>query len=594
VHEANEAEEALEGSDQPIESMPELRAIVYTELSDFQRRDDELSIIVEYLESKGDDSVGEEEKYPYYSLEEKVLMKSTSHGRVIAVPKGLRNRVMYLFHNHPLSAHAGVDRMVARLKPVYYWSGMDKDIRNWVKGCAKCTKIKTPRHTLHGKLKPFGHGAPFQILQVDIVGPFPETQKGNRYWLTIIDRYTRWLEFVPMPTKTAEDVVTALFKEWIARYGVPEVILSDNGLEFRNNLLSSLSEKLGVRRQFSAPYHPKTNGLCERVHRFAKEALGSIVDSKVRDWDEYLPMLAFAHRTSPVIGLGFSPYEMVTGRRAKLPGDFNIDEHEEIPSDRRKYFRKLSKVLAKMQKVMDVRQAIVDEKAMMMANTRRKDINIEPGASVLVRRSVPMKGLARKLVPKWSGPHKVVARAHDNNNVYVIQVGNDHRLVNIEDIHVFDASVQENADIDDDGSALFSGVGHEDPDDEKVEEISQAEDDIKLGDYVVLQELSGEKGCYLAKAISDGGGVTPAEYHVYNRMSEKQRFYPVWLRVNKRGKEVKYFMTKGGVSDEPMLVSCGKEWRMLAKKVQLESGFITEASKAALGGVYFELPAGRK
>jgi hypothetical protein len=66
---------------------------------------------VEYLESKGDDSVGEEEKYPYYSLEEKVLMKSTSHGRVIAVPKVLRNRVMYLFHNHPLSAHAGVDRM---------------------------------------------------------------------------------------------------------------------------------------------------------------------------------------------------------------------------------------------------------------------------------------------------------------------------------------------------------------------------------------------------------------------------------------------------------------------------------------------------
>jgi hypothetical protein len=111
---------------------------------------------------------------------------------------------------------------------------------------------------------------------------------------------------------------------------------------------------------------------------------------------------------------------------------------------------------------------------------------------------------------------------------------------------------------------------------------------------VVLQELSGEKGCYLAKAISDGGGVTPAEYHVYNRMSERQRFYPVWLRINKRGKEVKYFMTKGGVSDEPMLVSCGKEWRMLAKKVQLESGFITEASKVALGDVYSELPAGRK
>jgi transposase InsO family protein len=590
---SQEAAVTLDELGQFIESMPELNAIVYAELRDRQREDEELLPIIDALEDK---HIGDKEKMaklPYHYIQDQVLMKSTPHGKVIVVPSKLKTKVLYLFHNHPLSAHAGMDRMVARLKPVYYWKGMDKDVKNWVKSCAKCAKMKTPKHSLHGKLQSFGHGGPFSIIQMDIVGPFTESAKGNCYWLTIIDRYSRWLEFIPLPGKSAEDVASALFKEWIARYGVPSTILSDNGLEFRNNLLNALSERLGVRRQFSAPYHPKTNGLCERVHRFAKEALGSILDSKLRQWDEFLPMLAFAHRTSPIVGLGFSPYELVMGKKAKLPGDFKIGEDQEVSQDKRKYFNSLSKIMAKMQKVMNVRQAMVDERA-SMGNSRRKEVDISPGESVLIRRFTPMQGVARKLTPKWSGPFKVVGKAHGSRNAYVVHVRDTDRVVNIEDIHVFDGAMQERERDSSDDDSLFVGAQQDPVEGTSQEEKGLGEQDIQAGSFVILKEVAGAKKVYLAKAINDGGGDSPVEYHMFNRMGEKARFYPVWLRTNKRGREVEYFMPKAGAKDEALLVSCGKDWIVVRKNVVLESGRISGAERDSMGDMYLSLPAGRK
>ena len=82
---------------------------------------------------------------------------------------------------------------------------------------------------------PVGRRAPpdrrFGSLHLDLVGPLPES-RGMRYLFTVVDRFTRWIEVVPIPDITAETVVRAFLLNWVARYGVPGDVVADRGSQF--------------------------------------------------------------------------------------------------------------------------------------------------------------------------------------------------------------------------------------------------------------------------------------------------------------------------------------------------------------------------
>ena len=149
---------------------------------------------------------------------------------------------------------------------------MRRDIRKWYKECPDCQASKIHRHTRSSLVERLPPSDRFCNLHVDLVGPLPESQ-GIVYMFTIIDRFTRWSEAIPLPNAHASACATALLHHWIARFGVPEDITSDRGRQFTSSLWTQLNALLGIHATTTTAYHPEANGMVERLHRKLKASL---------------------------------------------------------------------------------------------------------------------------------------------------------------------------------------------------------------------------------------------------------------------------------------------------------------------------------
>ncbi|CAB0040858.1 unnamed protein product [Trichogramma brassicae] len=110
----------------------------------------------------------------------------------------------------------------------------------------------------------------FEHIHLDLV-KMPLSQ-GCQNCLTIIDRYTRWPEAIPLTDITAQSVAEALYKHWIAFFGAPLTITTDQGAQFESKLLKQLGGMIGAKHIHTSPYHPQANAMVERLHRTLKAA----------------------------------------------------------------------------------------------------------------------------------------------------------------------------------------------------------------------------------------------------------------------------------------------------------------------------------
>ena len=190
---------------------------------------------------------------------------STGVARPI-VPLSWRRVVFDAIHG---LAHPGIKTTRKMMAARFVWHGINKQVGQWAKTCIACQKAKVHRHVS----APMEHGqlpdSRLQRIHVDIVGPLPISQ-GCTYLFTIIDRYTRWPEAIPMADATAATCARALLSHHVAQFGVPTDITSDRGPQFTSNALSTL---LGAQLHRTTAYHPQANGIVERFHRQLKAAL---------------------------------------------------------------------------------------------------------------------------------------------------------------------------------------------------------------------------------------------------------------------------------------------------------------------------------
>jgi transposase InsO family protein len=139
-------------------------------------------------------------------------------------------------------------------------------------------------------MQQYNVGAPFERIAIDVAGPFPGSDQGNRYLLIAMDYVTKWPEAYAIPNQEAATVAEALVTNFFCCFRVPRELHSDQGRNFQSPLMQEVLQRLGVNKTRTTPLHPQSDGMVERYIKTVEEHMRKVVTSHQRDWDARLPI----------------------------------------------------------------------------------------------------------------------------------------------------------------------------------------------------------------------------------------------------------------------------------------------------------------
>ena len=215
-------------------------------------------------------------------------------GSRIVIPTDMQAEVLSQLH----ASHQGISKSRLRAKQSVWWPGMSVDLEKVVRSCAECSKYQPPRH------EPL-LSTPMPSLPWQRIGSDLFEWKGVNY-LLLVDYFSRWIEIAKLEQATSSCVIGHM-QSIFARYGIPEVVVSDNGPQYSSEMFSQFARDYGFKHTTSSPHYPQANGEAERAVKTVKAML-----QKAKD--PYLALLAY--RSTPT-AVGYTPSELLMNRKLR-------------------------------------------------------------------------------------------------------------------------------------------------------------------------------------------------------------------------------------------------------------------------------------
>lgn len=230
------------------------------------------------------------------------------------------------------------------------------------------------------------------------------------------DDLTKFSYAKPVPNHKAITIADTLLK-FLTTFGIPESILSDQGSDFTSDLIKELNRLFKIKKIFSSPYHPQTNGALERSHLTLKEYLKHNINQNQNDWDEYVELAMFTYNTHNHKSTGFTPFELVYGHKAHIPSSLNSK-----PQFRYSYDDYYSNLQHKFNKSYEIaRQNLISskEKSKIYYDKKINDQSLNVNDLLLLIQNKQIKpGHNKKLSRNFKGPYKII-KINGNNTVQV-------------------------------------------------------------------------------------------------------------------------------------------------------------------------------
>ena len=276
----------------------------------------------------------------------KSFTDNTSSKKIIwqlVIPKTHRHKAILGCHDEV--GHQGRVRTLNLLRERFFWTNMQVEATQHIAKCSRCLKRKSTPQV--APLQPILVSQPLELAHLDYLTL--ETSKGNiENVLVITDHFTRYALAYASKTQTAQATARILWDNFICHYGFPEQFISDQGRNFESDLIQELCKIAGVKKLHTTPYHPQSNGQCERFNSTLCNMLGTLSDEEKSDWKSHLGCMTHAYNCTKHASTTYSPYYLMFGRHPRLPIDVAFGLHKPNCSDncsKSRYIQKLRRRL---------------------------------------------------------------------------------------------------------------------------------------------------------------------------------------------------------------------------------------------------------
>jgi hypothetical protein len=345
-----------------------------------------------------------------------------THAQMV-VPQSMRTEVLTQMHNCLLSGHLGRKKTQEKLLQRFYWFGVRSDVANWVRKCDACGAIKTPSQHPRAPMGSLAVGGTLDRLATDILGPLPETPRGNRYILVVTDHFTKWVEIFAVPDQTAITCADRILNDVIARYGCPINLHSDQGRNYESIIFQELCRLLEIRKTRTSPGNPRCNGQSERFNRTLVRMIKAYLKGEQREWDRHLGCLAAAYRATPHESTGVTPNLLMLGREVRLPAEVMFGSGTtHIGEEVATYGDYVDKLKLRMQHAHEVARdhlKVAAKRSKLHYDTKAQVNKYTTGDLVWYQTDISQLHITPKLRVPYEGPHLVLRKLNDLD--YLIQ-----------------------------------------------------------------------------------------------------------------------------------------------------------------------------
>jgi len=352
-------------------------------------------------------------EFKNFAVSEELIYLISNHRKLLCIPKtivqGRSAREILISEAHSILAHLGATKTIAYLRDHVWWKSMVDDVKTYCDSCETCKRSKPSNQKPYGLLNPLPvPGTPWESLGIDFVGPLPKSKNRDGTFdniTVIICLLTGMVHLVPGRINyTAKQIAELMFKAVYKLHGLPKHIISDRDVLFTSTFWAHLHKLIGTQLKMLSAYHPETDGSTECANQTVTQMLRQCIGDKQTDWVAKLPSVEFAINSARSESTGFAPFFLNTGR---MPCAMIWDyaPKEEYPSVRAFALQRKLALMSAHDSVLAarVKQTRDANKKRCLAPFKENDLVYLSTKNI----SFP-KGLARKLIPKYIGPYRIL------------------------------------------------------------------------------------------------------------------------------------------------------------------------------------------
>ncbi|OWZ10377.1 Gag-pol fusion protein, partial [Phytophthora megakarya] len=347
-----------------------------------------------------------------------LVVIETSNGWRVVLPPTLWAPVFKEMHGSVWSGHLRGPHTYGRVAQLYWWPGLSREVRRWVRGCQECGSRKAKPREVIPPLRSLRGGAVGDRWALDVAGPFPVANGGDRYVVAAVEYVTRYVVASCVTEHTAETLATFIMQEIVLKFGVFRELLTDGAPEMTGKVIEELVQLLQAQQINPVPYRPQLVGLVERFHRTWKDCVSTFMqDEMQRDWNLWVKFAVYAYNSARHSTVFLTPNELMMGKKLRAPNELlrraEVAEAGDLPT----YHASLMEAMNRSHEVAEAARAREQERQAKYYNRKtRKRREFQVGDLVWVH-NPPRGKKATKFVHQWQGPLRIIEPAGYDNFV---------------------------------------------------------------------------------------------------------------------------------------------------------------------------------